>query len=230
MWLILILDVYVQNHRANGLTVQNKNPKYIKSGFPKKGKNAQIPTTLPNNIARYINVKLFYTQASFKSCFWSFISTENATDDVFTGVNATSFGHFWRGLIVLRAMIRRRFPDQTLSAALSKLENFIVKYEKNIVNIAKTLSHILANHWNPDQSTHRYRVTLVKSITSGEKAQYWVLGKSDQPSRTPTRVTNAFIDEVHGRLSGSLFLDQLEIHPVLDMAFQQAIGRLAGTS
>ena len=39
--------------------------------------------TLPNNMARYINVKLLYTQASFKSCFWSFISTENATNDVF---------------------------------------------------------------------------------------------------------------------------------------------------
>ena len=140
MWLILILDAYVQNHRANGLTVPNKNPKYVKSGFPKKGKNAQIPTTLPNNIARYINVKLFYTQASFKSCFWSFISTENATDDVFTGVNVTSFGHFWRGLIVLRAMIRRRFPDQTLSAALSKLENFIVKYEK--------ISYIQPRHYH----------------------------------------------------------------------------------
>ena len=164
MQLVLILDVYVQNHRANGLTVPNKNRKYVKSGFPKKGKNAQIPTTLPNNMVRYINVKLLYTQASFKSCFWSFISTENATNDVFPGVNVTSFGHFWRGLIVLRALLRRRFPDQTHSAALSKLENFTVKYKK--------LSYIQPRHYhislpitgNQTGRLHRYRATLVKGL------------------------------------------------------------------
>ena len=51
------------------MTVTNKEVKYVKSRHPKKGKNTQIRTILPNNTSIYVKVKLFYTQISFESGF-----------------------------------------------------------------------------------------------------------------------------------------------------------------